>query len=573
MKWFRLLRGFQGGSKDDDDDDDDANEENSPSISSNPGDTVFRLERNSSITASGRHVTKFVANPNALGGCVMSNAIIVEATGRHKKTLGKKTIIRNAQKVNDLTTELCRGTPGSKNILLGKVIDKQSPEDVKEIASTNKTISEASKITDEAGAALAIAAGLSQEQLRNMRRAAKNQNKRFLPSEGKLTKAKKSRLGVFSSDDYNVTDIPLQIRREGKDKKVLKLCPIVYVRNYKEFVKKVITEELDDITPTLNGDGVPVIEIGFAADSGGGSMKFCLSIMNHKDTKVKLHVLMIYEAADTKLNNIRTFSLLTSQIKAMNGETLNIDGKIFKILQKGVFDYSAQDDLVGKQNSASTFPCTKCTVTLNHLQNHGNEEHSYENCYAKGQIEKKSYEWYKDNLQEVVRSVALKQNNSPYDDLNTMDGETTSEMLQQSLEDRRGAAKKYGNVISVNLLEFCSLDDMVDPLLHILMGLCNDNLKFIRKEARAFDQNGCVDETDQDKLVQIYKDINSKQAMELRHIENSREMKNMLKRLKLIAGGKVKEAEKVAVETYKKKAKKKEQKGRMAYHTVSPLPS
>jgi hypothetical protein len=123
---------------DDDDDDDDANEENSSSISLNPGDTVFRLERNSSITASGRHVTKFVANPNALGGCVMSNAIIVEATGRHKKTLGKKTIIRNAQKVNDLTTELCRGTPGSKNILLGKVIDKQSPEDVKEIASTNK---------------------------------------------------------------------------------------------------------------------------------------------------------------------------------------------------------------------------------------------------------------------------------------------------------------------------------------------------------------------------------------------------------------------------------------------------
>ena len=77
---------------------------------------------------------------------------------------------------------------------------------------------------------------------------------------------------------------------------------------------------------------------------------------------------MIYEAADTKLNNIRTFSLLTSQIKAMNGETLNINGKIFKILQKGVFDYPQQDDLVGKQNSSSTFPCTKCTVTLKHLQ-------------------------------------------------------------------------------------------------------------------------------------------------------------------------------------------------------------
>ena len=541
-----------------DDDVDDANKENLPALALKPGDTVFRLERNSSLTANGKHATKLVANPNVRGGFVVSKAIIVEATGRHKKTPAKKTIIRNAEKVNDLSTELCRGTPGKKTILLGKVINKQSPEDVQEITSTNKSIAEANKISDEAAAALAIAGGLTQEQLRNMRRAGNNQNKRFLPSEVKLTKAKKSRLGVFSRDDYNVTDIPLQIRREGKDKKVLKLCPIVYVKNYKYFVKKVIKEELPDITPTLNGDGVPVIEIGFAADSGGGSMKFCMSIMNHKDRKVKLHVLLIYEAADTKLNNIRTFSLLTIQIKAMNDETLNIDGKMFKILQKGVFDYSAQDDLVGKQNSSSTFPCTKCTVTLTHLQNHANEEHSYQNCYAKLNIGKKSYKWYKDNLQEVVRSVALKQNNSPYDDLNPMDGETTSEMLQQSLEDRKGAAKKYGNVISVNLLEFSSIDYMVDPLLHILMGLCNDNLKFIRKDARELDKNNeCLDELDQEKIDQVYRDINSKQAMELEYIENSREMKNMLERFKLVADGKIKEAEKEAEATYKRKAKKK----------------
>ena len=96
----------------------------------------------------------------------------------------------------------------------------------------------------------------------------------------------------------------------------------------------------------------------------------------------------MYEAADTKLNNIQTFSQLTEQIKEVNDEILSIDGKMFKIIQKGVFDYLAPDDLVSKQNSSSTFPCTKCTVTLNHLQIHENKEHSIEDCYSDGNIEK-----------------------------------------------------------------------------------------------------------------------------------------------------------------------------------------
>ena len=539
------------------DEGDDTNKENSPALALSPGDTVFRIERNSSVTTSGKHATKLVANPNVPGGYVMSKAIIVDASSRAKESPARKTLLRNAEKINDLTTELSRGTPNSKNFVLGKVLDKQSPENIKEITSNSKNILEANKISVESGAYLAISDGLTQQQLRTMRRAGNNQSKRFLPSERKITEAKKSRLGVFLIDDYIVTEIPLQIRREGKDKKVLKMSPVLYVKNYKEYVKKVITEELPNITPAISEDGVSIIEIGFAADSGGGSMKFCMSIMNHNDKKVKLHVLLMYEAADTKLNNIQTFSQLTQQIKEVNDEILSIDGKMFKIVQKGVFDYAAQDDIVGKQNSSSTFPCTKCTVTLNHLQNHENKEHSIENCYSDGNIEKKSYKWYNDNLQEVVRAVASKQNNSPYDEPQTKNGGTTSAILQQSLEDRKGAAKRFGNVISVNLLELSSLECMVDPLLHILMGLCNDNLKFMRKEARELDQNKNQVETDQEKMDQLYGDINSKQELELEYIENSREMRNMIGRYNLIVNGKIEEAKKKADMTYKVKAKKK----------------
>ena len=40
----------------------------------------------------------------------------------------------------------------------------------------------------------------------------------------------------------------------------------------------------------------------------------------------------------------------------------------------------------------------------------------------------------------------------------------------------RKEEKNYGNVISIILMQFESLDNRVDPLMHILIGLTNDNL-------------------------------------------------------------------------------------------------
>ena len=51
------------------------------------------------------------------------------------------------------------------------------------------------------------------------------------------------------------------------------------------------------------------------------------------------------------------------------------------------------------------------------------------------------------------------------------------------LDDNRKHGKQFGNVISLTLFEFDELNSMPDPLLHILMGLVNDNLKEILKES------------------------------------------------------------------------------------------
>ena len=523
-----------------------------------PGTTIYRLERQSSLTESGKHVTKYVVNPNARGGFVKSKAVLVEATSRKGKTVtnSKQTLRNNAGKTDDFATEICRNAPSNKNEVLTKIMDRQSPEDVAKIASSSKAINETNKISDESGAALAIDAGLTQNQLRKMRRAGNNQLKRFLPSEVKINRAKRKRLGSLVSGDYVLTDIKLQIRREGKEKKILNSCGVVYVRNYKQFVTKVIAEELSELKPTILPDGVREIEVGIAGDSGGGSMKLTMSLMNRIDTKVKLHVLLMYEAADTKMNNIRTFSLLTEEIKALNGDTIDVEGKTFRIKQKGMFDLSAQDDIVGKQNSSSTFPCSKCTVTLAHLQNHGGREHSSKNCIDGKNIVPKTYKWFEDNLQEVVRNVALRNKSA---ERTVSDGNDASQMIIKNLEDRKKAAKSYGNVISVNLLEFEDLQDMPDPLMHILMGLTNDNLNSIRKDAKELDDNENQERNDQEAIDKVYENLTTKQDLELEYIENSREMKNMKNMLKLVSAGQLKEAEIAAKNNYKNKLKKQKQ--------------
>ena len=529
---------------------------NSPQIAMTPGTTIYRLDRQSSLTESGKHATKYVLNPNAKGGFVKSKAILVEATSRKSKTVekSKRTLRNNAGKVDDFTTEICRNTPANKTEVISKIIDKQSPEDVAEISSSSKAINETNKISDEAGAALAI--DFTQNQLRKIRRAGNNQLKRFLPSEEKINKAKRKRLGSLVSGDYVINDIQLQIRREGKEKKVLNLCGVVYVRNYKEFVTKVIAHELTEIEPKTLPDGVREIEIGIAGDSGGGSMKITMSLMNRIDTKVKLHILLMYEAADTKMNNIRTFSLLTEEIKALNGDTIVVEGNTFRIKQKGMFDLSAQDDIVGKQNSSSSYPCTKCTVTLSHLQNHGGREHSSSNCIDGKDIIPKTYQWFEDNLQEVVRNVALRNKNA---ERTASDGNDTSEIIIKNLEDRKKTAKLYGNVISVNLLQFEDVLDMPDPLMHILMGLTNDNLSFIRKDAKELDNNENQERIEQEIIDKVYENLTTKQDLELEYIENSREMKNMKKILKLLFAGQLKEAEIEAKNNYINKLKKKKQ--------------
>ena len=223
-----------------------------------------------------------------------------------------------------------------------------------------------------------------------------------------------------------------------------------------------------------------------------------------------------------------------------------------------MFDLSQQDDLLGKQGSSSTWPCSKCFVTKDHLQNHGGKEHSLSNC--KKETAPKDYSFFKDSLQEVTRHTNIKQQCA---DVGAVDNDDEFEVLVQSLEDRRKEAKNYGNVISIILMQFESLDDMVDPLMHILMGLTNDNLNEIKKECQRIDGSQLEDERDEREIFseKLFEKLEEKQQAQNHYSECSRELKGLRENIyPLIIRKKIDEALKIAIMDHKVKLTKENKK-------------
>jgi hypothetical protein len=192
-------------------------------------------------------------------------------------------------------------------------------------------------------------------------------------------------------------------------------------------------------------------------------------------------------------------------------------------------------------------PCSKCKVTLHHLQNHGGVEHCRENCTE--DVQPKDYQFFKDSLLEVTRHTNLKQR---CDDL--LEEDNLSDNNVQTLEDIRKEAKSFGNVISILLLEFDDINDMVDPLMHVLMGLTNDNLNQLKKDCKNLDALNESGKKDRDILIsRLYERMVEKQKLLNRSNECTRELKDMREILPLIVDKKYDEAEKISTKNHKSK--------------------
>ena len=151
-------------------------------------------------------------------------------------------------------------------------------------------------------------------------------------------------------------------------------------------------------------------------------------------------------------------------MESLQSHIFEVNGSKYKIRAVAVYDMSEQDTVLGKQNSGSNLPCSKCLITRDHMREQTGVPHSKETCCK---FPAKTMEYY------ITRGRKADEGN---------------------LETARKKGKDNCNVIGRPLYNFQSIEDFIDPLLHIEMGLGNDLLRYLREFCQKLDKVSKSDE-------------------------------------------------------------------------------
>ena len=265
----------------------------------------------------------------------------------------------------------------------------------------------------------------------------------------------------------------------------------------------------------------------------GGRFAAEFTVLNNEDRKVTLHPFLIFEGSDVRANLEVTLGRLSKQIKELEGETINVEGKALKLKQFGVFDLCALNTILGKQNHSATYFDAWTDCTLDHIRKHSGHKHTTSTC-------------------KDIKFLSL----------DAIDNYLTHHSLN-SLPQRK-TGNLYGNVIGENLLPLNNIFRYIPPLMHIIMGLGNDVLNELKRivieldEAEAETQN--ISRNIEGNLKKLYEE---REALETRHANNALDKyiaENDLERVFLIADNQMKKASELAKKRYTKiktKGKKK----------------
>ena len=523
------------------------------------------IGRQSSVVGSEAfHATEIKKNNNVKGGFSKLPTIVQKIPYRKggrktENTLTNKQIKRNAKQVNMFTAELSRHTtPKVKSKILNKVLE-ENKENIEDIVSPSLIAT--NQLTPNQSADVLIDTNMSRAQQRKVQQAAiTNTGKRLFAPERQVLAAKKLKLNNITADHYTAKMMLLHCRSQGKKTSVLKPSPVVYPTQLKSLIKQVIENEAAEHDFEIDPESqAKKVHIGLTGDSGGGSMKWLFGIMNdHKESKLTTHTLFMYEAADTINNDMKVMSEggLYDELKELNNLIIKVNGERYLLEFGGVFDLKAQDEFLGKQGSTSKFPCAKCHVPLSHLQKHGGTPHDIETCseFLKERTFSEYDKAYEKNVKEAgaTKDVTLAcddNSGSSSDDIESDDDIPTVQLLR----DRRKNGKNCQNIISQRLLPFNSLCDIADPLLHINIGLVNDNLREMRKLCREFDSVNDAEQlkTKETMILKFLEKMNKLQEEEkqcFKYMTNIQEI--CLRRIELILKGREIAAEKQAFKFY-----------------------
>ena len=218
------------------------------------------------------------------------------------------------------------------------------------------------------------------------------------------------------------------------------------------------------------------VKIVLGGDKGGKSMKFHFEISHPRSSVFDVHIFSMYEGSDCLNNMAKVLKEFAGDFEKMADESFRLRGRKIEFFLGG--DFKFLDGVMGTQGSSAKMPCSKCKVTLDHLQNHGHSAHGQQIC------------------QIPMRTL----------------GEMESRFNENLADDRcnKGSldlcstGKFHESIVGRNLFKFVPLINVVPPVLHILLGIVLRLFKKLLVCCRSLD--GFKSSSDFDKNDQEWKE-------------------------------------------------------------------
>ena len=351
--------------------------------------------------------------------------------------------------------------------VLGKISSPHNDESEKELvltemiksnkelfirAAENAGVSTLRMLTPEQAVNIRSLMRLPMNKVRNLRSCLSNLKVNIFPSERKMRNFQRPLTSHVNA--MSVETGFMGLHKTAADEMVTSR-PYVRVKDLESYISEFLQSETLIENDQFNGR----LWLLFGGDKGGQHMKFHVECLNtSKAGSVdNVHIFCMFEAADTLDNMWKVFYPFRQQINDLQQPGKTILGKKLEIFLGG--DYHFLDDCLGHQGSSASFPSSSDLVQLQHLQTHGGMPHTPESCPTSIRSVKHYAESYNENLSDSRNGY-----------------------------NRRENGKYHYSVIEQMLFPIKSLDRVVPPGLHIMLGIMLNIYNLILDECRRIDE-------------------------------------------------------------------------------------
>ena len=282
-----------------------------------------------------------------------------------------------SKKVQKVVKHLAGENIENQASLVARFLDGQGSKFAKAVSNQSKTLKEQNKFSPEETAALASSTNMPICTMDQLRTAHNNKfGSTPFASRHKVEKAQQNLLAV-SRDDWEATEYDLYIHKTGNKVNEKKRTCVFSVKDMKSYIQKNAEAEKNNLSHLKD---MEEIQVCYDGDGGGGRFICEFAFINNIDRKIKLHPFLLYKGTDSRENLEVTLGKLTPQFKQLEGKIIMVDGRRLKIHQYALFDLSALNTIMGKQNHSSTFFDAWTDCRLTHIRNHNGDIHTPEVC-------------------------------------------------------------------------------------------------------------------------------------------------------------------------------------------------